>query len=195
MALELDDDSRHRWYPPALVQAAVGESKQYRASCRTVLDCFEKSDDREILNQVAWACAVAPEAVDDYERVVELTDRAVAGVDQPMHHLQNTRGAVLYRAGRHEEALRQFEAAVADHWKGGTAWDWFFLAMVNHKLGNRDDAQAWLDKAVDWMDEAPELRLSGADEDQTGPLFDWDQQLELEILRREAEALLTIHRA
>jgi len=185
-AIELDGDARYPWYLPALVRAAVGDEKGYRAACRTVLDCFEKSDEREVLNQVAWTCAIGSDVIDDYRRVVKLTDRTLADVDQPMHHLQNTRGAVLYRAGRFDDAVEQLEEAVADHWKGGTAWDWFFLAMAHHEIGNTSDAQEWLDKAIEWMDD-------DSDEDQ--PELGWDQQLELEMLRREAESLIRTRRA
>ena len=190
-AIELDGDTRHAWYLPALVRAAVADEKGYRAACRTVLDCFEKSDEREILNQVAWTCAIGPDVIDDYRRVVRLTDRTMADVDEPMHHLQNTRGAVLYRAGRFDDAAEQLEEAVADHWKGGTPWDWFFLAMAHHELGNADDAHDWLDKAVEWIDEDD----SESGEEESRPELGWDQQLELEILRQEAEALLTVRRA
>ncbi|HUT95370.1 MAG TPA: biotin/lipoyl-binding protein [Thermoguttaceae bacterium] len=190
-AIELDGDTRYPWYLPALVRAAVADEKGYRAACRTVLDCFEKSDEREVLNQVAWTCAIGPDVIDDYRRVVKLTDRTMAGVDEPMHHLQNTRGAVLYRAGRFDDAAEQLEEAVADHWKGGTPWDWFFLAMAHHQLGNADDAHDWLDKAVEWMDEDD----SESGEEEGRPELGWDQKLELEILRQEAEALLTVRRA
>jgi len=188
-AIELDGDTRYPWYLPALVRAAVDDEKGYRAACRTVLDCFEKSDEREVLNQVAWTSAIGTDVIDDYRRVVKLTDRTMADVDGPMHHLQNTRGAVLYRADEFDEAAEQLEEAVADHWKGGTPWDWFFLAMAHHELGNADDAQDWLDKAVEWMDE------EDSDEDEGRPALGWDQQLELEILRQEAETLLTVRRA
>ena len=33
---------------------------------------------------------------------------------------------------------------------GGDAFDWFFVAMAKHKLGQKD-ARKWYDKAVAWM--------------------------------------------
>ena len=60
------------------------------------------------------------------------------------------------RAGRFDEAVELLEHVVADHWKGGTPWDWFLLAMAHHQLGNAEDAQKWLDQGVQWMDEGPE---------------------------------------
>ncbi|MCI0334696.1 MAG: hypothetical protein L0228_15880 [Planctomycetes bacterium] len=38
---------------------------------------------------------------------------------------------------------------------GGNSWDWFVLAMAEWKLGNRDAARVWYDKAVVWMENNP----------------------------------------
>ena len=35
---------------------------------------------------------------------------------------------------------------------GGDSFDWFFLAMAHWKLGAKDKAREWYDKAVRWMD-------------------------------------------
>ena len=35
---------------------------------------------------------------------------------------------------------------------GGSAWDWYFLAMVRWKLGNEKIAERWLAKAQAWTD-------------------------------------------
>ena len=34
--------------------------------------------------------------------------------------------------------------------KGGDAFDWFFLAMAHWRLGHKDEARAWYDKAAAW---------------------------------------------
>ena len=36
--------------------------------------------------------------------------------------------------------------------KGGDSLDWFFLAMADWKLGNKDAARVWYDKALEWME-------------------------------------------
>ena len=33
---------------------------------------------------------------------------------------------------------------------GGTAIDWFFLAMAHGQLGNQEEARQWYDRAVAW---------------------------------------------
>ena len=56
----------------------------------------------------------------------------------------NTLGAVLYRAGRFEEAVRQLKRSVEVHGAGGTPYDALFLAMAHHQLGHADQARRWL---------------------------------------------------
>jgi hypothetical protein len=34
---------------------------------------------------------------------------------------------------------------------GGNGFDWFFLAMANWQLGERDNARKWFDQADQWM--------------------------------------------
>ena len=41
---------------------------------------------------------------------------------------------------------------------GGSSFDWFFLAMAHRRLGDRDEARMWFDRAVQWMDTAQAAR-------------------------------------
>ena len=34
---------------------------------------------------------------------------------------------------------------------GGSSFDWFFLAMAHWRLGDKDEARMWFDRAVEWM--------------------------------------------
>ena len=36
---------------------------------------------------------------------------------------------------------------------GGGEHDWFFLAVAHWELGAKEEARAWYDKAIAWMDE------------------------------------------
>ena len=62
----------------------------------------------------------------------------------------NTLGVALCRAGKWEDAIPALKESM-DLTSGGNSWDWFFLAMAKHKLGNKD-AREWFDKAVAWME-------------------------------------------
>jgi len=58
--------------------------------------------------------------------------------------------------------------------------------MSHHRLGHPQEARTWLDRAGRWIEEAlgkPDFRIEGRQ-------LDWRQRLELQVLRREAEALI-----
>jgi eukaryotic-like serine/threonine-protein kinase len=59
-------------------------------------------------------------------------------------------GAAQYRAGEWKGAVAALEKSM-ELGKGGDGSDWFFLAMANWRLGNRDEARRWHDRAVEWM--------------------------------------------
>ena len=71
----------------------------------------------------------------------------------------NTLGAVLYRAGRHEDAIerlaeldRRRETADGTA-ESSPAYTWYFLAMAHKKAGNDEQAQEYLKKATKRTDE------------------------------------------
>jgi hypothetical protein len=60
-------------------------------------------------------------------------------------------GAVLLRAGKPEEALRELNEALRMHGKAadqqeGTAWMRLFLCLTHRRLGHADQAKAWREK-------------------------------------------------
>src|SRR5207253_3210707 len=100
-------------------------------------------------NDIAWACALAPDAVSDPAIPLHLAQRAVAK-DRSSNSL-NTLAAVLYRAGRFEQAVRTLNQGIAMQKDGGTADDFVFLAMAHQRLGHRAEARRWLGLAVRWV--------------------------------------------
>lgn len=64
----------------------------------------------------------------------------------------NTLGIAHYRAGNFQEALDALQKSM-DLTKGGSVWDWFFLAMAHWRLGHKEEARQWYNKAIAWMDE------------------------------------------
>src|SRR5262249_37054153 len=90
-------------------------------------------------------------------------------------------GAALYRAGRFEDAVKRLGEACRLHAEGGTAWDWLFLAMAEHRLGHDGAARGWLDKAARWIDQRPKEAAALA----------WYDRVELQLLREGAAKLLT----
>jgi lipopolysaccharide biosynthesis regulator YciM len=102
------------------------------------------------------SCALGPNALDQYDDAVSLAERAVA------HHSEASRasstlGAILYRAGRLDEAIarlttsERFETASAED-RRSSPYTCYYLAMANHAHGNAKQASQWLAKAMDRTD-------------------------------------------
>ena len=103
------------------------------------------------MNNLAWLLATCPDAkVRDGGRAVELAKKAVERAPaQGAYH--TTLGAAHYRAAAWNEAVAALEKSAGLR-NGGDSFDWFFLAMAHWKLGAKDKAREWYDKAVRWMD-------------------------------------------
>jgi uncharacterized protein HemY len=101
-------------------------------------------------------------------------------------YFHNTIGVVLYRTGCFREAIEELETAVRQG-HGGTAHDWFFLAMAHARLGHRAEAREWLAKAAGWLDHSPQQQAVPG----SGKTYvTWDVRAELQLIRKEAEALI-----
>jgi serine/threonine protein kinase/Tfp pilus assembly protein PilF len=102
-------------------------------------------------NNLAWylATAEAP-AHRDPDLAVELAKKAVES-DPQSSSCRNTLGVARYRAGDWKQAISDLEQSVSLG-KGGTGYDWFFLAMAHWQLGEKDEARKWYSRAVQWMD-------------------------------------------
>ena len=129
--------------------------------------------------------------MNDFERLLQLTDQALADAsaeDRPMR--LNTRAGVLYRAGRFEAALETLREAMALHGDnngdGGTPQDWLFLAMAHHHLGHGAEAARWLDHTREWL----QVTSAEGPEDKSDKSMNRADELEIELLLREAEQLI-----
>ena len=190
--LKPTDHSPHYW--GALTELGAGDREGYRKTCVGMLGQFAETEDAQTANFTAWSCALAADAVDDYSLPVALAERAVELDPDNDFHLKNL-GAVLYRAGRFDEALAKLEEA--DELQGdpkhgsnsSPAYTWYFLAMTHRALGNNDEATKWYDKAAAWTSEV----LAPESEDGTPkPPVTWNRRLTLELLDAQTEQLLGI---
>jgi WD40 repeat protein/tetratricopeptide (TPR) repeat protein len=183
-AVSQQPDNRSLLQPLAIAQLASGDLEGYKRTCRQGIERFTGSTDRGAANDVAWLCALGPDALPDFAGAVALARTAVAapsGEATNRQSLLNTLGAVLYRAGQHQEAISTLNEALDAHGSGGTAWDWVFLAMAHHRLGEADEARRWLHKVSE--------AIQG---NATGPLRSdaWVPETELKVLHEEARALM-----
>ena len=101
-------------------------------------------------NGLAWRLATcADQTRRNPADAVALAQEAVGSTSVPKHYL-NTLGVAHYRTGNWAEALKALQKSA--QLQGDNSFDFFFLAMSHWRLGNRDDARQWYDKAVAWME-------------------------------------------
>jgi tetratricopeptide (TPR) repeat protein len=168
------DQSASVWTRAALARLARADRAGYRRYCAELMTRHGKTENVTAANNLAWCCALAPEAIADLKPAVQLAEQAVTKA--PTNHAyRNTYGSILYRAGRYQEAVKELTTALEIHGKGGTPADWLFLAMAQHRLGRTEEAKQWLDKAVQSMQQVKPAS--------------WNARMEMQILRQEAEAL------
>jgi Flp pilus assembly protein TadD len=105
---------------------------------------FHDSENAEERHLAAWACVLAPNAVNDMEEPIGLARRDVEIRNANPDSLLGL-GAVLFRAGRFQEAMAALERCEPTF---APATSGFFRAMTCFKLGQDDEARSWYDKAV-----------------------------------------------
>src|SRR5262249_315431 len=137
-------------------------------------------DDPVVNNELAWFLVSHRDArLWKPADAVRLAQQAVKAQSKWANYW-NTLGVAHYRNGDNQAALAAPKSSMElGAWKwsmdlgaGGSSSDWFFMAMVTWKLGDRAEAQMWFDRALQWMDKH-------------GPNDD-----ELRRFRAEAQALL-----
>ena len=180
----------------ALMSLQLDDQAGYREVCKRMLATFAATEGRTEAFRTAWACALRPGTLEDYSVAIALARRAFdLALDAQTKAVTRadfveTLGAILFRAGRLDEAVQQLAEAdrlVKDpnlRQSSSPAHTWFFLAMAHHRLGHRDEAKKWLDKAVAWT------QKTVRDADQGTADLTWNRRLTLKLLRAEAEALL-----
>jgi tetratricopeptide (TPR) repeat protein len=186
-ATELPGSTAWEWYYHALLRLRLGDTGGYRRACATTLERFGKSNS----DWVIPTCLLGPDAVSDWPSVIALAEQPVAKNPNNYNNL-NELGAVLYRAGRWEEAVKRLAEADATtkdakSARGTVASTWYFLAMAYHQLGHADEAGRWLRKASALPEEA---EMGSPEDDVAKQRLTWERQLRRQLLRREAEELV-----
>jgi serine/threonine protein kinase/tetratricopeptide (TPR) repeat protein len=197
------DAAYYDHYQYALLCLRFERDVKYRQCCAAMLSQFGDSDESIVANYVAWTGSLAPDALKNYDRAVALAEKALNARPESRQFL-NTLGAVLYRAGRHKQAIKRLtqldrrRGAVDDivefylphTWDSratayhtSPAYTWYFMAMAYHKAGNAEQAREYLAKANAWTHQSLTAEKNG---------FRWHRLATLELLRKEAEIVLGI---
>jgi tetratricopeptide (TPR) repeat protein len=168
----------------ALIRLALCDHPGYRSDCAEAVRQYSVTADPNAARGVAWTCALAPGAVDDWKAPVRLAEQASrANPKNPT--FSTTLGAVLYRAGRSEEAIQPLENATKMFERPGTdcvsaspVCAWLFLALAHHRRGHAEEARRCFNKASELADREMNNQVM------------FDRKLAVELLRREATAAI-----
>jgi tetratricopeptide (TPR) repeat protein len=176
-AVRMHPEHLNLHYTQVLSLLAIGDCAGLRRARFDLLNDFGMSTTYLTANSVAWSCVLGPDTVADREAPVRLAEFALnhAPEDEKPVFL-NTLGAALYRAGRFEASIRRLEEGIRKQGGESSPQDWVFLALAHHQLGHRAEALRWLDR----------FRTYRGSE---SPNAFWNE-LEIRLLRREAEALI-----
>ena len=125
-------------------------------------------------------------ASDEINTVILLAEKTLAADPKNCDKLKLL-GAVLYRAGKFDDAVKRLaeaEAAYpeAKNPRGSIIYCRLFQAMSLHGKNQAGEAKKYLDKAVQAIDEPP----AKSKDANAGT---WNRRLTLELLRGEVEAL------
>jgi len=162
---------------------AQGDKHRAKKEYAEAIACYRdvlKSEphNASLMNVVAWLLAIGPPEVRDGHEALQLVERGRAW-EPTSRWVLNTLGAAQCRAGQHAEALRSMRQAEKQFQSDKNfTWplNWLVQALCLAQLGQRDAAQAMVQKSTDWLQD-PGTRNTA-------------YRNEAELLRREVEALL-----
>ncbi len=185
-AIELKASRPIAWKLLADQHLRRGDLESYRQTCASMVAHFGDTEDAKRADMIAWHGSLLPNTISDAKCLVELAERAVATYSYDGLYLE-TLGAALYRNARYEQAVEKLKEALEWHKDKEPVCAWLFMAMAHKQLGQTEEAQAWLGKAAESIDEKSEqLGDQGAP---TASTSERTRLLEAELLRREAESL------
>jgi tetratricopeptide (TPR) repeat protein len=165
-----DPADPYAYYYLAVAQLAADDTVGYRSVCEEMLSRFANTTNPCVAERIGYACVAAPQAVQDMPALINAA-KLGATLANGNNRLV---GAALYRAGKLQDALEQFEASGRKGFQFN-AWDCAFLTMIQHRQGNTAEATRHLDQARQKSDIAE----------------GWWEKVEIDHLVVEAESLLS----
>jgi tetratricopeptide (TPR) repeat protein len=190
-AVELDPSDHIGWIHAAAVRLALGDEEGYRKLCHEMLTRFAKDNGPRVASRVAKTCLLAPLPAEDQAPLRALVERVEqegagsSGVTLRWDYF--VKGLAEYRAGRFTEAITLLKLGLpsraASPLNDGPTL--LVLAMAQFRLGEADKARASL-AAAQGLLERTLPRLDRGERHTTV----WPDRARLEVLRREAIALI-----
>jgi tetratricopeptide (TPR) repeat protein len=182
-------------YFQAVASLKAGDASGYRATCAGIGPQVPPVGP-QLTGGVAYDAAMVftlgPNATDDWTKPLGWIDHCLARLgayekanpdrkgqlQREWHLFLRTSGALLFRAGRCEEAVKVQAEALSYHHQGGDFHNWVFLALAEQRLGHADAARKAAAKA--------RQALAGPKPDSV-----WERA-EMELLAAELDAALPL---
>ena len=169
--LESNPDDVDLWYQAAMAQLAAEKTDRYTAICSRLWGRFGKTVSFAVAQRVGYAIVASPLVASKVPAAkLEVVAAGTAAF-----------GPALVRAGKWEDAIREFEQPAIPTIGARKSWSLLFQAMAHHRLGHAARAREDFDKAKRGFE------VAGRDK-HTIPT--WAQRIEFQTVLREAEALL-----
>jgi WD40 repeat protein/serine/threonine protein kinase/tetratricopeptide (TPR) repeat protein len=181
------------WFEYAYLRLQVEDAAGYRKLCGQMLERFGTRRAVDDIALLAHTCVLAPGALGDAARVIQLAEKRLALTPAPsIHHAwsMHIMGLACYRAGQHKKAIELLHKGVKEDpfWEPRVV-NWLALAMAEQRLGHAGEARKWFAKAEQWIsDKIRNQPGKGTRFAPTGWL--WRDWLGVQRMRREAEALV-----
>jgi WD40 repeat protein/tetratricopeptide (TPR) repeat protein/tRNA A-37 threonylcarbamoyl transferase component Bud32 len=176
------------WRYLALVRLRQRDREGYRQACQGLLQVHGNTDQAGKAAGVAWVCSLAPDAVPDLGKPLQLAQAAVRQTENP--YRLRALGAILYRRGQWEKAIWRLKRAL-DLEPGPAPTVWLFLAMAHHKQEQPAQARKWFEQAGQWLEQARRNTKEGRPPGRVGwDKINWEERVILEALHHEAGELI-----
>jgi serine/threonine protein kinase/tetratricopeptide (TPR) repeat protein len=109
-----------------------------------------RPDNPAVQHDLAWSLINLPRpGVEHFDEAIDLLKKAVKATPTAGNYW-GTLGTAHYKAGQWSDALTAFQQA-AKLRNDDKSLDWFYLAMVYGRLGEKEEGRKWYDKGVEWM--------------------------------------------
>ncbi|HKD36691.1 MAG TPA: tetratricopeptide repeat protein, partial [Pirellulales bacterium] len=185
-ARRIDPDDIRLWDNLAQAYLAAGDPDAYRRECGEMIRRFAHTTDPAIADRVVWMCANGASNVPNLEQLLPLADLAIT----EFPGAARTKGALLLRIGRYEEAMKSFAAASRFHVP--IPIDMCLQSIACQHLGRVKQSRAFFDEAARWIDEANRLELPDvAQRKPSWANLGWNDRLESLRLFDEAKSLIS----
>ncbi len=150
-AVALRPDDAQAGFELAFLRLQLGDMAGYRRVCRDLFKHHAETNDPTRGYWVVRAATLAPEVIEEPDRLVALARQAVAsepGDSGLRQRYQRALGTACVRAGQYDEAVKQLHSVLLETPPQGNdtpVFEWLWLALAHHGAKRRNGpSSAWL---------------------------------------------------